>query len=62
MVILALPMIRTFNCREDEPPYPCDEEMLDRIDDSVDTVPEIAPKSEDDDDKPSPWDALKDLK
>lgn len=62
MVVLALPMIRTFECREGEPPYPCDEEMLDRIDASVDTVPESAPESGEDDDKPSPWDALKDLK
>lgn len=62
MVVLALPMIRTFECREGELPYPCDEEMLDRIDDSVDTVPESEPQSEDEDDKPSPWDALKDLK
>lgn len=62
MVVLALPMIRTFDCREGQPPYPCDEEMLDRIDDSVDSISDIAPKSDEDDDKPSPWDALKGLK
>ena len=62
MVTLALPMIRTFECREGEPPYPCDEEMLDRIDASVDTVSDTTAKSDDDDDKPSPWDALKDFK
>ncbi len=63
LVILALPMIRTFACRTGEPPYPCDEEMLDRIDDTIDvsTEPDSS-SSDDDDDKPSPWDALKDLK
>lgn len=64
MVLLALPMIRTFDCRTGEPPYPCDEEMLDRIDGST----EYAPTDEDgtpgskDDDRPSPWDVLKDIK
>ena len=62
MILLALPMIRTFDCREGEPPYPCDEEMLERIDASVDSATEIAPRNDEDDDKPSPWDALKDLK
>ena len=63
LVLLALPMIRVFDCRSGEPPYPCDEEMLDRIDASVDRL-EDAPPADDggDDDKPSPWDALKDLK
>lgn len=60
MIVLAVPMIRTFDCRAGEPPYPCDEEMLDRIEDSVDTSDETPAK--DDDDKPSPWDVLKDLK
>jgi len=62
MVLLALPMIRTYDCREGEGPYPCDEEMLDRIDASVDVPPgpdEEAPK---DNDKPGPWDVLKDIK
>jgi uncharacterized metal-binding protein YceD (DUF177 family) len=62
MVILALPMIRTFDCRAGSPPYPCDEEMLDRIEDSIEELP---PENEDngsDDDKPGLWDALKDLK
>jgi uncharacterized metal-binding protein YceD (DUF177 family) len=64
LVILALPMIRTFDCRGGEPPYPCDEEMLNRIDDSVEDSSEIDASydDEEDDDKPSPWDALKDLK
>jgi len=64
IVILALPMIRTFDCRGGEPPYPCDEEMLNRIDDSVEDSSEIDASydDEEDDDKPSPWDALKDLK
>lgn len=63
IVILALPMIRTFDCRAGEPPYPCDDEMLDRIDDSVEDSSAINVSQDDgDDDKPSPWDALKDLK
>lgn len=62
MVMLALPMIRTFNCQEGLPPYPCDEEMLDRIDASIDTAADIVVENDEDDDKPSPWDALKDLK
>lgn len=63
LVILALPMIRTFECRVGEPPYPCDEDMLDRIDESVDVSSDTdSPEGDDDDEKPSPWDALKDLK
>lgn len=62
MVLLAIPMIRTFDCRAGEPPYPCDEDMLDRIDASEDFAPDF---QEDppaaDDDKPNPWDVLKDL-
>jgi uncharacterized metal-binding protein YceD (DUF177 family) len=62
IVLLALPMIRTFECREGEPPYPCDEDMLDRIDASVDFAPaEDEQDNEEDDDKPSPWDVLKDI-
>lgn len=62
-VILALPMIRTFDCRNGEPPYPCDEEMLDRIDASIEEASDAdLPGGDDDNDKPSPWDALKDLK
>lgn len=61
MIMLSLPMIRTFDCREGQPPYPCDEEMLDRIDASIDSVDDISTESDPDDDKPSPWDALKDL-
>lgn len=63
LVILALPMIRTFDCQRGEPPYPCDEDMLNRIDDSIDYLPDSPSSTNDeDDDKPSPWDALKDLK
>jgi len=61
-VVLALPMIRTFDCRAGEPPYPCDEEMLNRIDASVEESSAAdLPGDDNDDDKPSPWDALKDL-
>lgn len=56
-MLLSLPMIRTFNCREGQPPYPCDEEMLDTI--------EVKSIQSDDDSKddegPSPWDVLKNL-
>ena len=63
IVILALPMIRTFDCRAGEPSYPCDEKMLDRIDDSVEDSSDIDASHDDEDaNKPSPWDALKDLK
>ncbi|MEO0731226.1 MAG: DUF177 domain-containing protein [Bacteroidota bacterium] len=64
MVLLAIPMIRTFDCRAGEAPYPCDEEMLDRIDASEDFAPssEEERTGSDDDSKPSPWDVLKDLK
>lgn len=63
LVILALPMIRTYDCRSGLPPYPCDEEMLDRINGAVDELPELPSAPQDgDNDKPSPWDALKDLK
>ena len=62
MIILATPMIRTFECREGEAPFPCDEEMLDRIHDSIDYLPEIDEGGNEDDDKPSPWDVLKDIK
>ena len=63
LILLEVPMIRTFACREGAPPYPCDEDMLARIDDSMDgsaagTEPS---KNGDDRDKPSPWDVLKDL-
>lgn len=64
MILLATPMIKTYACREGAPPYPCDEEMLDRIDASVDFAPgEDEPSGDDNDDdsKPSPWDVLKDL-
>lgn len=58
MVVLAVPMIRTYACREGEPPYPCDEDLLDRIDGSEDSLPDVP---EDEAPKPSPWDVLKDL-
>ena len=59
-VILAVPMIRTFDCREGEPPYPCDEDLLDRIEASYDSSDE-APTKSDAQDSSSPWDVLKDL-
>ena len=67
VVLLAIPMIKTYNCRAGEPPYPCDEDMLARIDGSIASSEEPAdegasPSTDDDaDDKPSPWDVLKDL-
>lgn len=65
-VLLAIPMIRTFECRAGELPYPCDEEMLSRIDDSIEYPEEMeatdASADEPVEDKPSPWDVLKDLK
>ncbi|MEM9929517.1 MAG: DUF177 domain-containing protein [Bacteroidota bacterium] len=61
LVVLALPMIKTFACREGAPPYPCDEDLLSRIDQSVDDSSDVSTK-DNDDDKPSPWDALKDFK
>ena len=62
MVALAVPMIRTYDCRAGEPPYPCDEDLLNRIDASYATADDApAPTAEPDPDKPSPWDVLKDL-
>ncbi len=61
LIILAIPMIKTFACQEGEAPYPCDEEMLDRIDATVDYLDDDSEDGGDDDDKPSPWDVLKDL-
>ena len=64
MVVLSLPMIRTFACRAGDPPYPCDEEMLDRIEASYDTADDAPTGDESGDsdrDKGSPWDVLKDL-
>ena len=63
MVVLAVPMIRTYDCRSGEPPYPCDEDLLNRIEASYDS-PEEAPTrsgSGDDEGGSSPWDVLKDL-
>ncbi len=62
IVVLALPMIRTFDCQAGEPPYPCDEEMLNRIDAWVDYAPTDEDPGEDDEEKPGPWDVLKDIK
>jgi len=62
MVVLALPMINTYDCRAGAPPYPCDEDLLQRIDASYASVDEAPQRyAEEDDDKPSPWDVLKDL-
>lgn len=65
MVLLALPMIRTYDCRSGQPPYPCDEDLLDRID-ALDEGPAAASVPTDTDReanaKPSsPWDVLKNL-
>ncbi len=56
--VLSLPMIKTFDCRDDEPPYPCDEEMLDRLS-RLEEEQQQAPQP--DASKPSPWDILKNL-
>ena len=63
LILLEIPMIRTYACREGVAPYPCDEDMLARIDDSIDGSAAGAEPSGkgDDNDKPSPWDVLKDL-
>ena len=69
VVLLSIPMIKTYDCREGEPPYPCDEDMLARINGSIDSSEDLddaaaTPDSNGDDadgDKPSPWDVLKDL-
>ncbi|MEM6771261.1 MAG: DUF177 domain-containing protein [Bacteroidota bacterium] len=62
MILLAVPMVKTYACREGASPYPCDDEMLDRIDASVDYLAGDSEHGNDDDeDKPSPWDVLKDL-
>ncbi|WP_157974259.1 YceD family protein [Lewinella sp. IMCC34183] len=63
MVVLAVPMIRTYDCRAGEPPYPCDEDLLHRIDASYATAEEAPTRSADDEDedRSSPWDVLKDL-
>jgi len=62
MVVLAVPMIKTYDCRAGEPPYPCDEDLLRRIDATYASAGE-APQTyaEEDPNKPSPWDVLKDL-
>lgn len=57
-ILLSLPMIRTFECRTGNLPYPCDEEMLDNIDKEQEALENIPTNDE----APSPWDILKDLK
>ena len=66
VVLLAIPMIKTYDCRTGEPPYPCDEDMLARIDGSINSSAELddtpPPTDEEEDDaKPGPWDVLKNL-
>ncbi|MCP9235327.1 DUF177 domain-containing protein [Lewinella sp. JB7] len=61
MVVLAVPMIRTYDCREGEPPYPCDEDLLARIEASYETPDDAPTAPTGDEEKPSPWDVLKDL-
>ncbi|MGB3799203.1 MAG: DUF177 domain-containing protein [Lewinella sp.] len=60
-VVLAVPMIRTYECRSGEPPYPCDEDLLNRIDASYDNAEEAPTKTQSDEETSSPWDVLKDL-
>ena len=57
-VVLAVPMIRVYDCREGAPPYPCDEDLLQRIGDASALEEDT---TENEADKPSPWDVLKDL-
>lgn len=61
MVALSVPMIRTYECRVGESPFPCDEDMLDRIDASFQHVEDAPLRSESEEEKPSPWDVLKNL-
>ncbi|NJB85307.1 uncharacterized metal-binding protein YceD (DUF177 family) [Lewinella marina] len=61
MVVLSVPMIRTYDCQTGEPPYPCDEDMLERIDASYDSPSEAPTPQAGDGNKSSPWDVLKDL-
>ncbi len=58
-VLLSVPLIKTYDCRSGEPPYPCDEELLAMIDGSIEDAREAA--EEDRSPKASPWDILKDL-
>ncbi|WP_170067751.1 YceD family protein [Neolewinella xylanilytica] len=60
-VVLSIPMIRTYDCRSGEPPYPCDEDLLNRIEASYDNAEEAPLKTQEDDETSSPWDVLKDL-
>lgn len=55
--LLSLPMIRTYECKAGEPPYPCDQELLDDIEKQKLAQLEA---DKDDTDKPNPWGALKD--
>ena len=60
-VILSIPMIRTFDCRAGAPPYPCDEDLLNRIEASYESSEEAPLKTQTDAEQSSPWDVLKDL-
>ena len=62
MIVLAVPMIKTYDCREGDPPYPCDEDLLNRIEASYASTEEApTAREEQSEDTPSPWDVLKDL-
>ena len=61
MIVLAVPMIRVYDCRAGAPPYPCDEDLLNRIDGSYASIDDAPQASAEDQAKPSPWDILKDL-
>ena len=54
-VLLALPMVKTYACRE-TPPFPCDEDMLNKIAEAEN----LAEETENDQPSSSPWDVLKD--
>lgn len=61
MVVLAVPMISVYDCREGQPPYPCDEDLLNRIEASYATAEDAPLADPGDEAKPSPWDVLKKL-
>lgn len=63
LILLAVPMVSTYDCQAGKPPYPCDEEMLRRIDASVQNSSDQTTQGDDDEDESgsSPWDVLKNL-
>lgn len=55
--LLSIPMVKTFDCRSGEPPYPCNQETLNRIEALLQKQETV--KKATDDNQPSPWDNLK---